>query len=73
MKKVGFEVIKSREVAEILGVCQATLCHWRKAGIGPRWFKATSSTVFYKRHDVYDWVARSVASRHEKQVTTKVS
>ena len=25
-------------VSEILGVTVVTLCHWRKAGVGPEWF-----------------------------------
>jgi predicted DNA-binding transcriptional regulator AlpA len=49
--------LKTRDVAERLGVTHNTLSTWRKKGVGPRFIQINERTVRYMESDVADWQA----------------
>lgn len=49
------ERLTSAEVAELLGISEATLRTWRSAGRGPSYYRL--GRVLYWRRDVDAWIA----------------
>ncbi len=47
------------DLAELLGVCTATLRRWRKAGTGPAWIQISEKSIRYTREAVNDWLGNS--------------
>jgi predicted site-specific integrase-resolvase len=46
------EMISQKEAAFMLGISWETLRQYRRAGIGPSWFRVANSVVRYRRSDV---------------------
>jgi hypothetical protein len=51
-------MLKSSEVAELLGVTPSTLSRWRSLGVGPRVYWLSKSCPRYREDDVRDWLDR---------------
>lgn len=51
----GLELMRIEEVAELTGIPENTLRHWRAIGCGPRSAKL-GRRIVYRRRDVVDWV-----------------
>lgn len=59
-------LIRSIEVAAILGVANTTLEAWRIKGKGPRFLKVGKGAIRYDRKDVAEWIeAQKVSSTSE--------
>ena len=54
----GEELIRTAEVALLLGVEPRTLAAWRQRGVGPVPLRLTSRIVRYRRADVLAWAAQ---------------
>jgi hypothetical protein len=54
------EFLKLSEVARILRRPPATLCKWRRSGIGPPWIRI-DGTIYYMRTELANWLARQFA------------
>ena len=52
------QLLKSRQVAEMLGIPEGTLRYWRNVGIGPVWHKLEGS-IRYDVDDVSRYVAKN--------------
>lgn len=57
-----YELLRVREVADMLKVADRTLQTWRRRGMGPPYINATGGSVRYRRADVESWIERSVRS-----------
>ena len=44
--------LRSREAAKRMGITTNTLRAWRRDGKGPRFFRATRTSVYYREEDV---------------------
>ena len=44
--------LKSSDAAKRIGVATNTLRAWRRDGKGPRYFRATRTSVYYREEDV---------------------
>ena len=53
------KLLKTDEVAEILGLSPATLRTWRWSGVGPKYFSlpGTNGSVRYKRQEDELWLS----------------
>lgn len=51
-------MLRSGEVADLLGVTPSTLCRWRSLGIGPRVYWLSKSCPRYREDDVRHWLER---------------
>ena len=51
-------MLRSSEVAELLGVTPSTLSRWRSLGVGPRVYWLSKSCPRYREDDVRDWLER---------------
>ncbi|GIT86175.1 AlpA family transcriptional regulator [Roseobacter sp. OBYS 0001] len=49
-------IMTPSECAEVIGVTEDTLLHWRKDAMGPPYSKPTSRCVRYLRDDVVAWL-----------------
>lgn len=52
-------MLKSKEVAEMLGVTTATLLRWRNEGTAPRHVRLPSGIVRFRIEDVEKWLKRN--------------
>lgn len=52
-------MLKSKEVAEMLGITTATLLRWRNEGIAPRHVRLPSGIVRFRIEDVEKWLKRN--------------
>lgn len=50
------KLLRTSEVAEMLGMPEATIRYWRHCGTGPKSFKLGPKHVAYKEADVLAWV-----------------
>ena len=54
------EFLKLSEMARILRRPPATLCKWRRSGIGPPWIRI-DGTIYYMRTELANWLAHQFA------------
>ena len=54
-------MLRSGQVAELLGVSTSTLCRWRAQGIGPRVYWLGKASPRYREADVLEWLERNAA------------
>jgi len=52
------QLLRSKEVAEILGIPESTLRYWRNVGLGPAWHKLEGS-IRYDVDDVSRYVEKN--------------
>ena len=52
-------LIDANEAASICGKTRQTLYHYRRKGIGPRYYKI-ANRFYYKAEDLYAWIESSV-------------
>ena len=50
------ELLKTREVAEILRVTEKTLMNWRSQKKGPPYVQLSDGMVRYPKEDLYMWL-----------------
>ncbi|WP_125778116.1 helix-turn-helix transcriptional regulator [Antribacter gilvus] len=55
------ELLRTREVALLLGVPANTLRWWRYIGEGPEWFRLGPRVVVYRASKVAAWLAEREA------------
>ena len=55
-------LLRTREVAELLGVPENTLRWWRYVGYGPESFRVGRRRVVYRRSKVLAWLAAQEAA-----------
>jgi len=55
-------LLRTREVAELLGVPENTLRWWRYVGYGPESFRLGPRRVVYRRSKVLAWLAAQEAA-----------
>lgn len=59
------KLLRTSEVAEMLGIPEATLRWYRHQGdVGPRSFTLGVRRVVYKESDVLEWVQRQYDAEH---------
>lgn len=58
----GRELLRSVEVAQLLGVSTRVLEVWRTIGRGPHFARLTARCVRYRRADVTAWVESRIQS-----------
>ena len=51
-------MLRSDEVAEVLGVTPSMLSRWRSLGVGPRVYWLSKTCPRYREDDVRDWLER---------------
>ena len=56
MAELAKRLLKSRELAELLGFQESTLRQWRTEGIGPPYFRL-GNRVRYDASEVGSWMA----------------
>lgn len=54
----AIQLLKSKQVSDLLGVPEGTLRYWRSVGLGPVWHKL-EGTIRYNSVDVEVYVASS--------------
>lgn len=57
-------LLRTAEVAEMLGLPEATLRYWRHLGTGPKSFTLGPRRVVYKESDVMAWVTEQYDKEH---------
>lgn len=50
-------LLMAAQVAERLQVSAATLCRWRRSGVGPRVVWLTPSMPRYREGDINEWLS----------------
>lgn len=50
------QALTPKQAAKYIGVSQAALRLWRAGGIGPRYYKAGTKLVRYRRADLDCWI-----------------
>jgi len=58
------KLLRTPEVAELLGVPEATLRYWRFRGEGPKSFTLGRKNVVYREDDVLAWVQDQYDKAH---------
>lgn len=50
--------MNAADAADMLGVSAATMCNWRRSGIGPRYIRSgrTRSRILYRVTDLEAWL-----------------
>lgn len=59
------QLLRTSEVAEMLGMPEATLRYWRHIGTGPKSFKLGPRRVVYKDEDVLAWIEKQYTETGE--------
>lgn len=62
-------MFSARQAAEYIGVCPATLCHWRKRGVGPPWIRIgphDRGLIRYPVAEFQAWLAEREAGSGSK-------
>ncbi|MBD7980044.1 helix-turn-helix transcriptional regulator [Oerskovia merdavium] len=57
-------LLRTAEVAELLGLPEATLRYWRHCGTGPKSFTLGPRRVVYREDDVLAWVQAQYDKEH---------
>lgn len=56
------DLLRTRDVSQLLGVPENTLRWWRYIGVGPQSFRLGPRRVVYRRSSVEDWLAEQEAA-----------
>lgn len=57
------ELLRTRDVADLLKVSDRAVEAWRQRGTGPAYIKMAGGPVRYRRDDVESWLIRSRRSK----------
>jgi predicted DNA-binding transcriptional regulator AlpA len=57
--------LTTKQAAKFIGISEAALRVWRADGVGPRYYKAGTKLVRYRRADLERWIEEHLTSSRE--------